>query len=289
MSYSNCVSGTVHDGHPVGKEELMYNLNTYVSAPIAGTTPKGIIVFIPDGFGWDLVNNRLLADKYAQNGNFLVLLPDFMNGHSMPVSAEPLLDRISKPASILTTLLLKPLLILRLASMAIPWLLKTRPGISHPRVTRFIGDLRSNAPPFETKNLKIGAAGFCWGGKHAFLLARDEVKTQVTRYGSGEKGPMVDACFVAYPSMLSVPGDVEGVSVPVSVAVGDNDRALGAKNTKVLQEILEVKLKGDHEVNIMEGAKHGFAIRLDPSIPEQVEQAEIAERQAINFFTKWFV
>lgn len=34
---------------------------------------------IPDAFGWDFVNNRLLCDQYAEKG-FLVYLPDFMGG-----------------------------------------------------------------------------------------------------------------------------------------------------------------------------------------------------------------
>lgn len=41
---------------------------------------KGIIVIVPDAFGWEFVNNRILADHYASAGDYLVYLPDFMDG-----------------------------------------------------------------------------------------------------------------------------------------------------------------------------------------------------------------
>jgi len=89
MSCSGCVSGTLHDGEPAGKEEVLHGLNVYVTKPAESTTPKGLIVFITDAFGWRFVNNRLLADKYAKKGGFLVLIPDLMNGMSLLLPANP--------------------------------------------------------------------------------------------------------------------------------------------------------------------------------------------------------
>lgn len=77
---SCCVGGSIHNGNTTGEERELYGLNVYVSSPANNVTPKAVIVFIPDAFGWKFINNRLLADKYAKKGQFLVLLPDFMNG-----------------------------------------------------------------------------------------------------------------------------------------------------------------------------------------------------------------
>ena len=55
-----------------------------------------------------------------------------------------------------------------------------------------------------------------------------------------------------------------------------------------MKEILEVKKKGDHEVVILPGAKHGFAVREDPTDPLQMEYAEKAEAQAVAWFGRWF-
>lgn len=87
--------------------------------------------------------------------------------------------------------------------------------------------------------------------------------------------------------MISMPGDIEGVNVPMSVVVGDTDMAMGGKDILRMKEILEVKKKGDHEVVIIPGAKHGFSVRtMDDKF--QWECAEKAETQAVEWFGRWF-
>ena len=76
----DCVSGFAHSGTPVGATSKIHGFNTYVSGPPAGSSPKGIVVIIPDAFGWEFVNTRVLADTYARKGSLVVYVPDFMNG-----------------------------------------------------------------------------------------------------------------------------------------------------------------------------------------------------------------
>lgn len=80
MSCPACFSGQVHEQTVTGKETTIHGLPTYVSEPAEGVTPKGIVVIITDAFGWKFINNRGLADRYAKHGQFLVYMPDFMNG-----------------------------------------------------------------------------------------------------------------------------------------------------------------------------------------------------------------
>lgn len=77
MSCPDCFKGHIHPGTPSGTVTALHGLPTYVASPVG--TPKGILVFIPDAFGWQFLNNQLLADNYAKAG-FLVYLPDFMDG-----------------------------------------------------------------------------------------------------------------------------------------------------------------------------------------------------------------
>lgn len=72
-----CATGSLHTGTPTGRIEKVHGLDCYVAD--APGTPKGIIVIIPDAFGWTLPNNRILADDYAANG-FKVYLPELMEG-----------------------------------------------------------------------------------------------------------------------------------------------------------------------------------------------------------------
>jgi len=77
----DCFTGTLHgDAVITGHVERIHGLPTYVTKPEAGTEPKALIVIISDGFGWELRNSRALADSYAKRGDFLVYLPDFMDG-----------------------------------------------------------------------------------------------------------------------------------------------------------------------------------------------------------------
>ncbi len=80
MSCPDCFAGHVHDGTPKGTVEKLHGLDTYVSKPPEGKTAKGIIIIVSDAFGMPFINNKLLADHYAEKGNFLVYLPDFMKG-----------------------------------------------------------------------------------------------------------------------------------------------------------------------------------------------------------------
>ena len=45
--------------------------------------------------------------------------------------------------------------------------------------------------------------------------------------------------------------------------------------------------KGKYVISVVEGAKHGFAVRGDLGIEEEVKQGIIAEDQAVEWFQKW--
>lgn len=82
MSCPHCFTGHVNPGTPTGQWETIHGLRTYVAKPAAGKGVLGIIVIVPDAFGVDFVNNQILADHYASAADFLVYLPDFMDGGS---------------------------------------------------------------------------------------------------------------------------------------------------------------------------------------------------------------
>lgn len=84
MSCPDCFSGDVTKKTPTGVETTIDGRPVYVASPAEGITPKAVIVFITDAFGWKFVNNRVLADRYAKEGQFLVYVPDFMNGAYSP-------------------------------------------------------------------------------------------------------------------------------------------------------------------------------------------------------------
>lgn len=80
MACQDCVTGSLHEGTPLGREETLHGLQTYVTEPPNGAPPAALIVIVPDVFGWKLPNTRILADTYAKRGNYRVYVPEFMNG-----------------------------------------------------------------------------------------------------------------------------------------------------------------------------------------------------------------
>lgn len=89
MACADCFRGSIHEGQPKGEIGNVHGLPTYISRPPKGTPSRGVVVIIPDAFGWKFGNNRLLADTYVEKGGYTVYLPDFMNGAS--ASAPPFL------------------------------------------------------------------------------------------------------------------------------------------------------------------------------------------------------
>jgi dienelactone hydrolase len=84
MSCPDCFSGHVHPGTPRGKEVKLHGLDVYVAEPKKTGDVKGTIVVITDAFGWKFVNNRILADNYADKSSYRVYVPDFMLGRFSP-------------------------------------------------------------------------------------------------------------------------------------------------------------------------------------------------------------
>jgi dienelactone hydrolase len=201
-------------------------------------------------------------------------------------------EKVKKPASWLTTLFYKPVWWAQAMAIGIPWAFKNRAAVCKPRIFNFFKALRTSPPPFPTNRLKIGAAGFCWDGYYTIQLAHDTPSSRVQPSQSSSSSsvlePLIDCAFTAHPSMVSMPKDIEAVTLPLSVAVGNEDQYMKDPLVLQMKEILEVKKRGDHEVVIMPGAKHGFAVRVDPKDELQMEYAEKAEVQAIEWFGRWF-
>lgn len=310
MSCPNCFSGGISTSQPTGKEAIIHGVKTYVAEPPAGVTPKGIIVLITDAFGWDFVNNRVLCDNYAKGGS-LVYCPDFMNGmsrsrnfnlhtfdsqtptgHAMSPSILSSFDFVLEKTSLPSTIFVKPFVIAKCIYHVVPWIMACKPSKTEAGVIKFFQDLRTSPPPFETKDLKIGAAGFCWGGKHTVELAKNRPEHRVIRHPSQSLSSvpeaLIDAAYVAHPTYIKVPEDPEAIQIPISWAVGENDIQMKAADIQKAKSILESKTDVQHDFQIIPGAIHGFAIRTHPDNKEELAQAQRAEEQAVSWFSRCF-
>lgn len=154
----------------------------------------------------------------------------------------------------------------------IPQKIFARFSVSMPQVESFVTALRES----EAANMPLGAAGYCWGGKHVVNLAHGKTAR------SGK--PLIDAAFIAHPSHLAVPDEIEKVRQPLSMAIGDNDLALKLPEVNQIKNILDRKEDVRSEVTIYPGARHGFAVRSNPGVEKEKRQVEEAREQAVYWF-----
>jgi len=274
---SCCLSGKLATGTPTGVEKQIGGLDTYVATPEGASTAQ-TIVFLVDIFGWKLKNTRLLADQYAKAG-FTCYIPDVHEGDSLPeeflkTAEPPLADReklttIDKAANGAKT-----------GATLGPWLIKHREGVARPLVENFIKSVRS----IPGTN-KVGAIGFCWGGRYAILAGQKPF--------SGTEGQGIDAAFAAHPSLVSIPADFDPVVVPLGLAVGDADSLLSAEQVDQIKDVLAKKERGEQgekstsEVVVYQDQVHGFALRGDWSSEKDKKAMDDTEKQGIAWFKKY--
>ncbi|KAH6680070.1 Alpha/Beta hydrolase protein [Plectosphaerella plurivora] len=279
---ADCFRGTLRgDVELAGAEEVINGLPTYVARPGPDVKPLGVVVILPDAIGWTLHNTRVLADSYARRIPAVVLLPEVMDGHAIPDRLLAQSDRATSPETSwwYKTFVLWPILAITMARYLIPLLLVTRSTVIVPRIKSYLSALRTSPPPGLPESHKTGIVGFCWGGKYATQLCQ------------GSSGPfasdsLVDYGFTAHPSMLTVPDDFEKLTLPFSMANGDDDMMMNFK--QIEQAVMVMEAKKGCEVEIYPGATHGFAVRGDPNDKKQGDFGMRAEDQAVAWFRKQF-
>jgi len=146
MSFcKHCISGVLHEGTPEGKFETIGGVKTYVATPTVDYPKDKAILFLTDAFGYQLVNNLLLADAFAKNG-FQVYLIDLFSDDAVPVNAmETGTFDFTK------------------------WLPLHAAEQTRPLVDAVIAALK------EQGVTKFGATGYCFGARYVFDLAFDHV------------------------------------------------------------------------------------------------------------------
>ncbi|KAJ5607073.1 hypothetical protein N7537_003692 [Penicillium hordei] len=275
MSCPECFNGHVHEGTPRGEVTTLHGLKAYTTKPSNGEAHRGIIIIVPDAFGWEFVNNRILADNYADKGKYLVYLPDFMNGHAAPVSMLHNTRELLRADGI-ATWLMKPYYVTAVMTQIIPFKHYNSFEATWPIVRDFFKSVRGN----EGSELPIYAAGFCWGGKHTVNLG----------FGGDTASngkPLLNAAFTGHPSYLEIPSDIENIVIPTSFALGDKDTVVKPPQIKQIRQVFENEAKSTKgEVKVYEGAGHGFCVRASLTIGDTSKQADEAENQALAWFER---
>lgn len=219
------------------------------------------MIFLTDIFGYDLPNTRLLADEYAKAG-FYVYVPDILSGDALPIdllqNIEPrLADK--EQAGLVDTVKNTAITTTRLY----PWVARHTEAVTLPIVQHAVDEVRKIPGTG-----KLGAVGFCFGGRYAILMAHGKV----------------DAAYACHPSLVAVPGDFEAVTKPLSIAVGTKDSLLDDASNDKIKEVLDKKTDVTTEVVKYQDQVHGFSLRGDWSSDKDKKAMDDALQQGINWF-----
>ena len=242
--------------------------------------PRGTIVVYSDVFGLGLPNNKLIADSYAKSGEWLVYLPDFFEGDPLSLSVADVLIPVDaakqSKLSFFTGLLAN-------APSFLMWSMRHKEAPTNKVCMDFLAALRRTTP----KSQKIGMVGMCWGGKYAIRAGLKSNMIEV----DGVKVPLVDAAVALHPSNLAIPGDVEGLVVPVSYGWGQEDVAVNIKQKGQIEEVhakaTETGQKvPDMEHKVYKPGRHGFAVRGNPDDPQEKACLEDSFTQVLEWFEK---
>ena len=104
----------------------------------------------------------------SDNQLFFTRLLTHVLGNSPPSHTMHAMESLLSPSpSWFTTIVYKPFWLLQVIRAATPFIVRNKDVVVKPCIWNFFSALRSS---LETSNLKIGSAGFCWGGKYTILF-----------------------------------------------------------------------------------------------------------------------
>ncbi|OAG37337.1 hypothetical protein AYO21_08414 [Fonsecaea monophora] len=292
MSCPECFRGTVHTRtQPTGGFQNLGGIRTYIAGGSDPTRSKSTIIYLPDAFSLRLVNNMILADKYAELTGCRVLIPDIVFNNGLNPDIFPYMEMTLTPIPKFSvrSIAQKVLATLYILPQVLPFVLFGHPKRVYPKLLQFTRAMRQEIPA----GGKLGVSGFCWGGWGSTMLC-----TETTIDGGSER--LIDAQFNGHPSYLNESADmirraIEEFRVPYSSAVAGDDWEFNAQVANNIEANIRERLSegsGDgnedykYEFKVYKGCKHGFCVRAKED-EINMEGYNAALLQAVNWFNKY--
>ncbi|GKZ17039.1 hypothetical protein AbraIFM66951_005768 [Aspergillus brasiliensis] len=240
---SCCYQGVKHEGEAKGSFSQLNDFEIYTSSPADKSTENGVLV-ITDVIGHRFLNAQLIADQFAANGYF-VMMPDLFDNDAIPLNRPEGFDLMAwkdgayhkdkKPHT---------------------------PEVVDPIIEACIKEMRTK---YGCK--KIGAVGYCFGGKYVVRHLRPG---------------QIDAGYTAHPSFVDSE-ELKAIKGPLAIAAAETDAIFPSEKRHESEEIL--KDSGlPYQINLYSGVAHGFAVRGDPANRTVQYAKENAFLQAVQWF-----
>ena len=288
MSCPDCFRGAIHThAEPTGTIETLHGLKTYVAGGSDSSRSKSTIIYLPDAFSLKLVNNKILADKYASVTGCRVLIPDVIPNGGLDTSVLAGFEYVSETSLSVWNFLPKAWTVVTLLPHIIPFMYGGHPKYQHVKILEYARAVRKELPA----GGKLGVCGFCWGAYPATKLCAEGSTPDSTT----ER--LIDAQFNGHPSYIFqeptiIPDSIKTFKTPYAIAVAEKDMQFNAevadKTEATLREKLGIKGTGEegyvYEFRRYKGATHGFCVKAREA---DMENYHGAVTQATEWFGKY--
>ncbi|KAH8922791.1 dienelactone hydrolase endo-1,3,1,4-beta-D-glucanase [Atractiella rhizophila] len=227
----------------IGTIKTINGVPTYV-AKSKGWFPKTeALILLTDIFGLPLVNNKLLADDFANYG-WDTFVPDYLNGDAVPA------DGLNDPNFNLTAWSAN-----HTEAVTLPVVLNLIEGLKQKGYNRFL------------------TTGYCFGGKYAVRLAqRNDIKVSTMAHPSA----------LVLPDDFNTLLEKSKVPIQINSAELDNAFNLTSQ-ALVDSLMGDGKYKPGYNRTFFKGVAHGFAVRANLSNPIEKAAKEGAFFAAVSF------
>ena len=287
MSCPDCFRGAVHThAEPTGKIETLHGITTYIAGGSDPSRSKSTIIYLPDAFSLKLVNNKLLADKFASTTGCRVLFPDVVLNGGMPAHVLESVEYIMGSPLSIWNAAPKAWTIVTVLPHAVPFIIWGHPKGMYDKILKYARAVRSELPA----GGKLGVCGFCWGAWPSTKLC-GEASTE-----GGSKG-LIDAQFNGHPSYIvkeldTVVNSIKAFKTPYASAVAEKDFQFtpeeAAKTEAQLRESVGSKGDGEngyvYEFRVYKGATHGFCVKARE---EDMQNYHDAAKHATEWWNKY--
>ncbi|KAI3616946.1 dienelactone hydrolase endo--beta-d-glucanase [Moniliophthora roreri] len=247
----DCIKGVTHEGTPSGQWQKIGGVDCYVATPDGDYPKDKVILFLPDAFGIQLLNNQLLVSDFAANG-FKTVAIDYFCGD--PVPADIMSPNYSGPPFNKET-----------------WFANHGPAQVRPLVDDVVQALNEDGVT------QFGATGYCFGGRYTFDLAFGNItKVSVVSHPSRLTAP---DDLEEYLRRSKAPLLINSCTV---------DAQFPLKAQAKADEILgDGKFSPGYKREYFDGCTHGFAVRGDLRDPKVKAGKEGAFKAAVGWFKKY--
>lgn len=263
-----CVEGFLWDGQPTGEQIFLGHLPAYHAKPPTDVTPgpeTSAILFIHDAFGWEFPNLRLLCDRLAKVTGIHVYMPDFYKGKAL-VREEHAQELLDPKGSMLGKIGQDLKFVAHLPGFVFSF---SKFGVkqTEPSVNEAVDEIKKR---HGNDACKLGAVGFCWGGKYALRL------------GVQKKAVATVAC---HPLLVDPVHDELSTTIAACLFCrAEKDNAFTEKLWHQTEAAIQ-KAGVPLDSHLYPGTEHGFCVRCSPGDTKAMKcQMEASQRYA-----EWFI